>query len=49
MQFDKKFILSIHLSIVHKESVEIKGKPKVSKNEQNLSRHKKRSLQMQNL
>ena len=36
LQFDKRIIFDMHLSIVHKESVEIKEEPSTCKNEPNL-------------
>ena len=36
LQFDKKSIFDMHLSIVHKEKVEVKKEPKSLENELNL-------------
>ena len=40
LQFDKKIIFDMHLSIVHKESVEIKEESLTCKNEPNLGSEK---------
>ena len=40
LQFDKKIIYDMHLSIVHKESVEIKEEPLTCENEPNLGSEK---------
>ena len=40
LQFDKKIIYDMHLSIVHKESVKIKEEPLTCENETNLGSEK---------